>query len=165
MSVTKSACAVTLAWTKTPRAWLLVALAFAGCDIAYPEIIVVNTTDERVLLRNVSYSGCFWSRVLAYSEATPPQRCAPGMDKVHFQKFDAARYCERQAQDGALDGICACDKGAVAPPDPGLIQKVPLWFNYETVSKHHSDYGDFLRIEISLTDMEQDFSIPGPYGH
>jgi len=147
---------------------VLFALALAGCDNAYPEVVVVNTIDERVLVRDVSFNGCLWSGVLAYGEATSPQRCPPGSDRVHFKKFDAAKYCQQQAADGTLDGICACDGGVavpVTPPDRGLTEKVPLWFNYQTLSEHEADYGDFERIELTPTDMEQDFSIPGPYGH
>ncbi len=143
-------------------------LLLADCDNAYPEVTVVNATDERVLVREAGFSGCLWSAVLAYGEATAPQRCPPGSDRVHFKKFDAAKYCKEQVEDGALEGICPCDGGIarpIGPTDPGLTEKVPLWFNYQTVTEHHAGYGDFLRIEIRSGDMEQDFSIPGPYGH
>ncbi len=114
------------------------ALAIAGCDNAYPEVVVINNTGESVQLRDVSFNGCLWTEVLAYGEATSPQRCPPGTDRVHFKKLDAAKYGGQGA---------------------------PLWFNYQTTSEHSADYGDFQRIEISPSDMEQDFSIPGPYGH
>ena len=151
----------------TTGARLLFALV-AGCDNAYPEVVVVNTTEEHVLVRDVSFNGCLWTEVLAFGEATSPQRCLPGSDRVHFKKLDAAKYCQQQAEDGTLEGICACDGGVavpVTPPDPGLTGKVPLWFNYQSVSEHQADYGDFDRIELTVSDMEQDFSIPGPYGH
>lgn len=156
----------TLAWLARVGAFF--AFALAGCDSAYPEIVVVNNTSERVLVRNVSFNGCLWPEVLAYGEATSPQRCPPGSDRVHFKKFDAEKYCQQQAEDGTLDGICPCDGGVAVPAepvDPGLTEAVPLWFNYQTLSEHSAGYGDFQRIELTLTDMEQDFSIPGPYGH
>jgi len=146
----------------------VLALALPGCDNAYPEVVVVNAIDEQVVVRDVSFNGCLWSGVLAFGEATSPQRCPPGSDRVHFKKFDAAKYCQQQAQDGTIDGICACDAGVplpATPSDPGLIEKVPLWFNYQTLSVHEVHYGDFVRIELTPTDMEQDFSVPGPYGH
>lgn len=49
--------------------------------------------------------------------------------------------------------------------DPALINEEPTWFNYQTVSTRRVDYGDLIVIEITLDDMEQDFSVPGPYGH
>ncbi len=156
---------IRLAWS---AAGALAALAVVGCDNAYPELVVVNNTSERVLLREVSFNGCLWPDVIAYGEATSPQRCLPGSDRVHFKKLDAGTYCEQQARDGTLDGVCGCDGGAaiaVEPVDPGLTEAVPLWFSYQTLSEHSASYGDFQRIEITLTDMEQDFSIPGPYGH
>jgi len=146
----------------------ILALALPGCDNAYPEVVVVNAIDERVVVRDVSFNGCLWSGVLAFAEATSPQRCPPGSDRVHFKKFDAAKYCQQQAQDGTIDGIGACDAGVAVPAsprDPGLIEEVPLWFNYQTLSEYEAQYGDFKRIELTPTNMEQDFSVPGPYGH
>ena len=145
--------------------------ALVGCDLAYPEVAVVNKTSQVVVLRDLSFSGCAWSAVLAYGEATSPGRCLPGTDRIHFAKLDAAAYCRAQAQDGTLPGICACDAdGGVAAGrdggvDSGLVNPVPTWFNYQTVSMKRVGYGDFRLFEITLDDMEQDFSIPGPYGH
>jgi len=153
-------------WSTTTA--MLLAVVATGCDNAFPEVVVVNNTEEHVLLRDVSFHGCLWSGVLAYGEATSPQRCPPGSDRVHFKKLDVARYCSQQAAQGSLDGVCACDGGAAAgaePQDSGSTAQVPLWFNYQTISEHHAGYGDFERIELALPDMEQDFSIPGPYGH
>lgn len=140
----------------------------AGCDVAYPEVVVVNRTAETVLLKDVSFNGCRWSTVLAYGQATTPGRCLPGSDRVHFLRFDAADYCRDQVADGTLPGVCACD-GGVGPPDggvdPGLVNLEPLWFGYQTRAARSVGYGDYQVFEITLEDMEQDFSAPGPYGH
>jgi hypothetical protein len=147
---------------------VLVAAALTGCDLSYPEIVVVNQTSDRVLIKNPSFNGCLWSTVLAYGSATSPGRCLPGEDRVHFQKLDAQAYCQEQAADGTLAGICACD-GGVAPGDgdidPGLVNALPTWFNYQTVALEHVEYGQFRIFEIRLDRIEQDFSVPGPYGH
>jgi hypothetical protein len=54
---------------------------------------------------------------------------------VHFQKLDLGPHAE------------------------------PLWFNYQTVHTRTADYGEFHVFEITLAEWEQDFSVPGPYGH
>jgi hypothetical protein len=123
----------------------LTAVLVAGCDLAYPEVVVVNRTAEHVLLRNPSFNGCVWNVVLGYGETTSPGSCLPGEDRVHFQMLDAAQYCRDQAEDRTL--------------------VEPLWFNYRTISLHRVDYRDFAIVEVTLDDMEQDFSVPGPYGH
>jgi hypothetical protein len=116
-----------------------VALPLGACNLAEPEVVVVNRVDEHVLLRNVGFNGCLWSGVLAFGEATAPGDCLPGTDRVHFEKLDVRTPC---ADDGA-----------------------PMWFAYQTVSVKRVDYGDFRIFEITLDDLEQDFSVPGPYGH
>jgi hypothetical protein len=116
----------------------VLALGVAGCEDAYPEVVVINLTGDSVQLRDVSFNGCLWTDILGYGEATSPQKCPPGSDRVHFKKLDTSRSSGQEA---------------------------PLWFNYQTISEHKADYGDFQRIEVTLTDIEQDFSIPGPYGH
>lgn len=126
----------------------LVLVGAGGCDLAYPEVVVVNRTSPALLVRNPSFNGCVWETVLAYGQATSPGRCLPGVDRVHFQKLDVAAYAA--SVDGGMD-------------DAGLVP--PTWFNYQTVSTRHIDYGDFRIIEITSDDLEQDFSIPGPYGH
>jgi len=118
---------------------LALGLAAMSCDLVYPEIVVENQTASHVLLRNPSFNGCVWNVVLAYGESTSSGRCLPGSDHVHFQKLD-------------LDQAAA-DTGA------------PTWFNYQTTSVKHVGYGSFHIFEVELGDMEQDFSIPGPYGH
>ena len=140
-----------------------------GCDLAYPEVAVVNRTADPVLLKNPAFNGCVWNVVLANGEATSPGRCLPGEDHVHFQKLDAAEYCQEQATDGTLPGVCPCDGGVRSSRDggiqEGLVNAVPTWFNYQTVSVKTVGYGHFYLFEIALDDMEQDFSVPGPYGH
>jgi len=119
------------------RAALIAALclALAACDLAYPEVVVENRIGEAVLLRSPSFNGCAWSTVLGDGEATAPGWCLPGSDHVHFQKL------------GVTDG------------------GTPTWFNYQTISTRRVGYGDFGVFEITSDDLEQDFSIPGPYGH
>jgi hypothetical protein len=144
------------------------AMTVVACDLAYPEVVVVNRTAETILIKDPSFNGCRWNVVLAYGEATAPGRCLPGSDRVHFQKLDAADYCRDQVADGTIPGLCACD-GGVGPPDggvdPGLVNPTPLWFNYQTATTRRVGYGDYQVVEITMDDWEQDFSIPGPYGH
>ena len=141
-------------------------LLLSGCDLAYPQVVIVNQTAEAIELRDLSFNGCVWNTVLALGEATPVGRCLPGEDRVHFKKLDAAAYCRAQAEDGTIDGLCACDGGAPdAGSKQGLTNAVPTWFNYQTVSTQTVDYGEFHVFEIKLDDMEQDFSVPGPYVH
>ena len=49
---------------------LAIATLAAGCDYAYPEVVVVNETTETVQLRNLSFNGCAWEELLAYGEFT-----------------------------------------------------------------------------------------------
>lgn len=144
---------------------LLVAASLTGaCDLAYPEVVVINRLGEDVLLRNVRFQGCVWEGVLADGDATTPARCLPGEDRVHFEKLDAAAYAREAAEDGAIDGVCPCtvpaDESDDAPPSAG-----PTWFPYQTAAVHHVDYGELRVVEVSADDLEQDFSAPGPYGH
>jgi hypothetical protein len=149
-----------------PRACVLAlaALWLPACDLAYPEVVVVNRTADHVLIKDVSFNGCAWDEVLAYGEATSPGRCLPGSDRVHFRKLDAQAYCRDQVEDGTIDGLCACD-GTVGSEDPELVDTVPAWFAYQTVGAWRVDYGEIHVIEIGLESIEQDFSVPGPYGH
>lgn len=113
-------------------------LAISGCEIAYPEVVVVNSLGARVLMRNPKFNGCAWEVVLAYGESTSPGRCLPGEDQVHFQKLD-------------LD-----EEATVA---------TPVWYNYETISVKDVGYRSFHTFEVQADDIEQDFSVPGPFGH
>lgn len=125
--------------TGIQRGWraLACALWLMGCADAYSEIVVVNDIEERVLIRDVSFNGCLWSVVLAYGESTTPQRCAPGADRIRFEKLDTAKQTD----------------------------ETPLWFHYQTRSEHETGYSDFEKLEIRPNDVEQDFSVPGPHGH
>ena len=120
-----------------------------------------NQPQERLLSAQES------AVVLAYGEATAVGRCLPGEDRVHFQKLDAAAYGGKLAQADTADGASPGDAGSPDAdlPDAGQGNQVPLWFNYQTISARRVDYGDFQIFEINLGDMEQDFSVPGPYGH
>lgn len=146
---------------------LLAALGLLGaCESAYPEVVVVNRTAEQVQLRKVTFSGCEWTGVLAYGASTSVGRCLPGKDRVHFEKFDAAAWALEQAEDGTVDGLAStrCDGGLCVPSgDGGHLE--PLWFAYQTLESHSVSQGSFRVIEITLDGVEQDFSVPGPYGH
>jgi hypothetical protein len=146
--------------------------ALWSCSLEYPEIVAVNETSDFILLKNISFNGCRWSEVLAKGDATSVESCLPGDDRVHFQKFDASNYCRDQANVGTITGICPCNNGDAGMSSAesgvvgeGLINDLPLWFNYQTQSVKHAGYGEFHRFVISLNDFEQDFSVPGPYGH
>lgn len=136
------------------RVAILAALAaaiLAACDDLYPEVVVVNDIAPEILVKDASFSGCAWPEVLAYGDATSPGRCLPGEDKVHFQKLDLAAYAEESELDAGVDS--------------GLVTDDVNWFNYQTVTVHRVDYDDFVIFELTRDDMEQDFSVPGPYGH
>jgi len=123
--------------------------------MAHPEVVVVNKTAEYMQLRNISFSGCLWDTVLAYGESTAVGECLPGEDRVHFERLNAKAYCDRQAE-----------QDADREEDDGDQETAePFWFCYQTVTVKEVDYGDFRVFEITLDDMEQDFSVPGPYGH
>ena len=126
--------------TARPRFLLLSLLAVAGCGSDYPEVVVVNDVDPSVLVREISFNGCKWDTVLAYGQTTAPQSCLPGDDHVHFQKLSAAESDDESAPE-------------------------PVWFNYQTISVKRVDDGAFRRFVLTSDDLEQDFSVPGPYGH
>jgi hypothetical protein len=138
------------------RAWAaaLLACPLACCDQTYPEVAVVNRTEDHLLVRNLSFSGCAWPDTLALGEVTPPCRCLPGEDRVHFERFNGASYVAQQTQDAGAVG----DGGR---PWDGE----PTWFAYQTRVSYRVDHGDRRVIELTLEDMEQDFAVPGPYGH
>jgi hypothetical protein len=125
---------------------------FVACSA--PEVVVVNQTSDSILIKDVSFSGCRWSEVLKKGDATPVGECLPGDDRIHFKMLDAAEYCRSQAEDATIPGICPCDT-AGAPATSvdtskfGLVNDLPFWFNYQTVSAMRIDHGDFRRIEIS----------------
>ncbi|HET6438581.1 MAG TPA: hypothetical protein VFG59_11000 [Anaeromyxobacter sp.] len=115
------------------------AALWTSCDVAYPEVVVSNYWGAHVLIRSPSFNGCVWNVTLAFGESTAPGQCLPGSDHVHFQKLDL----DEEASD----------------------QGVPVWFNYETISVKSVGYGTFHEFDVESNDVEQDFSVPGPYGH
>ncbi len=141
----------------------VLAILLGGC--AYPEVAIVNHAAEHVLLKDLSFRGCAWASVLAYGEATSPRRCLPGEDRIHFRRLDAASYCRDQAEDGTIEGVCPCEPDTGEEVDSGLINVEPNWFAYQTRSTRRVEPGEFYLFEITLDEVEQDFSVPGPYGH
>jgi hypothetical protein len=136
----------------------------SACQMMEPEVVVINKIAPEVLVRNPSFNGVVWNTVLRYGEATTPERCLRGEGNVHFQKFDAHYYCRRQSEYGLIDSICMCDSSWLSA-DTDVISTTPLWFNYQTKHTIDATYGGFQVIELTADDLEQDFSVPGPYGH
>lgn len=145
-----------------------ISVAFAAllssCDYLQPEVVIVNNTAEHILIKNPCFNGTTWNTVLAYGEATSPRRCLDGPGKVHFQKYDAFHYCREQQKDGTIDNLCSCDT-VHSPLDSGLINTTPFFFNYQSLSTIDAVGNSYIVIELTIDDMEQDFSVPGPYGH
>lgn len=125
---------------------LALGLPAPGCDLDYPEVVVVNRIAADVVMRDPGFNGCRWNVTLNFGDSTVPKPCLPGNDRVHFQKLDLRKYAD----------------GLAAAGDDG---PQPLWFNYQTVSVKKVGDGDFRVFEVTADDLEQDFSIPGPYGH
>ncbi|RJO64413.1 MAG: hypothetical protein C4523_18290 [Myxococcales bacterium] len=151
---------------------VLVVLAslLSACDAAYPEVVVVNKIDQAVLVRGISFNGCKWDSMLAYGDASTPKHCLPGGGHIGFEKFDPRKYCREQAEDGTIEGVCPCADGDRETVErdseqPSLAGTEPLWFNYRTVSVKKVGYREFHVFELTADDLEQDFSVPGPYGH
>lgn len=128
---------------------MVLLLGLWSCEEAYPEVVVVNNLREDVLIRNISFNGCQWDVMLAYGEATSPGSCLTGEDQVHFEKFTASTY----------------DALVTEAKEAGEETPEPMWFRYQTVKVHRVDYGQFLLVTLELSELEQDFSAPGPYGH
>ncbi|MFA6032332.1 MAG: hypothetical protein WC889_05485 [Myxococcota bacterium] len=118
--------------------------AFAGCDVAYPAVVIENQLDPRIIISHISYNGCIWEQAIAYGETTTVQFCPSGEDRVHFKKFDAGAYAGGGQQS---------DTGA------------PLWYPYKTISVKRTKYGTFSKFTLTKADWEQDFDAPSPYGH
>lgn len=130
----------------SPRALPLLALGLGlggGCDLVYPEVAVVNRTAASIQLRNPTFSGCAWAAVLAYGEATTLEHCLPGADRIHFEKLELGTPSDARSDATAL----------------------PVWFRYQTRSPRQVDYGEQQVFEVTADDLEQDFTLPGPYGH
>jgi hypothetical protein len=139
-------------------------LFFSGCQMAEPEAVVINKIAPHILISDPSFNGTVWNTVLRYGDATSPRRCMRGDGQVHFKKFDAYNYCRRQSAYGLIDSICMCDS-SWRSDDTDVIGSEPLFFNYQTITATDATYGSFHVIELTLDNMEQDFSAPGPYGH
>ena len=142
----------------------LLAAFMVSCQIMEPEIVVVNNIAPDVMVRDPSFGGTVWNTVLAYGQATSPRRCLSGGHRVHFKKIGMFEYCRDQARYGQIDSLCMCDS-SWASSDTDIIDSTPLWFNYQTISSREAGCGDLIVFELTASDMEQDFSVPGPYGH
>ena len=118
----------------------------SACDADYPEVVIANQIAADVVIRDPSFNGCRWNVTLNFGDHSVPKHCLPGEDKVHFQKLDLGKYSQELAA------------GGTDVPEP-------MWFNYQTVSVKSVDEGDFRVFDVTADDLEQDFSIPGPYGH
>jgi hypothetical protein len=151
-------------WKKFAGTIVLAFVLFSACQMVEPEVVVINKISPRILVRNPSFNGVVWNTILSYGEATSPRQCLRGEGRVHFQKFDAYTYCRHQAEYGLIDSICMCDTSWLSN-DTDVISQTPLWYNYQTIAATDAVYGSFHVIELKLDDMEQDFSVPGPYGH
>lgn len=135
------------------RRWLVVwmIMGLGGCEVSHPEVAVVNHTAASMLVRNIRFNGCTWPTTLAMDDVTSPGRCLPGEDRIHFERFNGESYAQRWTGDAGTDA--------------GLAQEEPLWFAYQTQTVHRVEYGQRYLLHITVEDMEQDFSVPGPYGH
>ena len=139
-------------------------LLLTSCQMADPEVVVINNIAEDVMVRDPSFGGSVWNTVLRYGEATTPRRCMRGDYRVHFKKITLHDYCRMQAKYRLIDSVCMCDSSWISS-DTDVISAIPNWFNYQTISSKEAKFGDFLLFELTGSDMEQDFSVPGPYGH
>jgi hypothetical protein len=119
-----------------------------ACDLLDPEVVVKNDLQGPVLIDAASFNGCRWPQVLAPGDATPPCRSLLGEDRVHFAKLDLRSLYEAAAGEGGAGAIAA-----------------PTWFNYRTITTTDVDYGGFYSLAVRPDDIEQDFEVPGPYGH
>lgn len=139
-----------------------------SCELVAPEVIVLSRLPPAMLVKDLSFSGCSWPGVLAAGEATSPQRCLVGEDRVHFKRLDVSAYCRQRRQDPAVSLACASEQGWMAVRDAGLepgTDAVPLWFNYQTIAAHRVGLGELSRLELRLEELDQDFAVPGPFGH
>lgn len=135
-----------------------------SCQMTDPEVVVMNDIAEDVMVRDPAFGGTVWNTVLRYGETTTPRRCMRGDFRVHFKKLSVHDYCRMQAKYRLIDSICLCDSSWISS-DTDIICSVPNWYNYRTLSSQEAGFGDFLIFKLSGGDMEQDFSVPGPYGH
>lgn len=143
---------------------IIILFLFLGCTQLEPEIVIVNKIGEEFLIVDPSFNGAIWNTVLRYNQATSPQRCMPGKDNVHFKKYDAYSYCRKVTKYNLIDSLCMCDSSWVSN-DTDIVDAIPIFFNYKTKEIYEAVWTKFLVIEITKENMEQDFSVPGPYGH
>ena len=139
-------------------------LSAIACQMADPEVVVVNNIAEDVMVRDPSFGGTVWNTVLRYGETTTPRRCLRGDYQVHFKKISMHDYCRNQARYGLIDSLCMCDSSWISS-DTDIISTTPIWLNYQTRSSHAAGYGDFQVFELTGNDIEQDFSASGSNGH
>lgn len=133
----------------------------SGCELLQPEVVVVNALAEPAQICCLSIRGCFWPEILAAGDSTAPQRCLPGSDRVHFKRFDAQSYLNKVLEDYAEE------PENFEPVDDrvGFRLPTPLWYAYQTSTVFEIDYGGFYLLKVETDSIEQDFSVPGPYGH
>jgi len=132
--------------------------------IREPEVVIINRIAPEVLVRNPCINGTIWETVLKYDEASTVSTCMSGKGKVHFQSIDFYYFCREHAKFSRIDSICMCDSSWLSE-DTAMFDIRPLWFNYQSISVNEISNGDFQVIELTLDDMEPDYSVPGPYGH
>jgi hypothetical protein len=139
----------------------LVMALLGACELVNPEVAVQNDLGTPVQIRDISFNGCLWPTVLAPGEATSPCGCTPATERVRFKKFDAQSYVNKVLDDlahGSRDYPPTSDRVGVQLP-------TPLWYSYRTRSTSELGYGGFQVIHLRPEDIEQDFDVPGPYGH
>lgn len=143
---------------------IFASLYAAGCDDIYPEVVIKNSLGESTIIKDISAGGCIYSEVLTYGNTTSPMRCLPGKQKITFKKMDIERYCLTQTEYGNIDGLCLCD-GGTPILDTDIVSKEPLWYNYMSIKTFDLKRGESYFVELKAEEIEQDFSVPGPYGH
>ncbi len=140
---------------------LLAAAILAGCELLNPEVVVRNDLGAPVQIRELSFNGCVWPVLLAPGESTSPCACPPGVERVRFKRFDAQAYVNE-----ILEVIARGGHGYPRSDDRvGVRLPTPLWFSYRTRSPFALGYGDFQVLRVLPDEIEEDFDVPGPYGH
>ena len=139
-------------------------LMLVSCMFREPEVVIINRIAPEVLVRNPTINGTIWETVLKYDEASTVSACMAGSGNVHFQSIDFYYFCREHASHSRIDSICMCDTSWLSE-DTAMFDIRPLWFNYQSISVNEIRNGDFLVIQLTLNDMEPDYSVPGPYGH
>ncbi len=154
-----------ICFLKRRSAFVFLLFSFiCGCDDLYPEVVVINSLGGSIMVKDISAGGCLYEGVLTYNNATSPMRCLPGEYSITFKKIDVEKYCKTQTEYGNIEGLCLCD-GGTPYADTDIVSKGPLWYNYKTMKSFIFKRGESYLIELKQDDIEQDFSVPGPYGH